>query len=265
MASKPRRVAAGFVCLKWMIHTNNSEGLAPGREPEPTEAIMKRILLGGVALAFAAAAPATAADLPRAAPPVVKAPVMVPPTVYDWTGFYLGINGGGGWGRSSFDGATGTLDHFDTKGWVAGATAGYNLQYGHAVFGLEGDIDWSNINGSATCVGGLATCQVQNNWLGTARGRLGYAFDRFLPFVTGGLAVGDVNANVPGFGSASTTNAGWTAGGGLEVALGQNWTAKAEYLHVDLGSLNCGSACTGTPSNVDFSTNLVRGGLNFKF
>jgi outer membrane immunogenic protein len=226
---------------------------------------MKGILRTGVALAFAAATPATAADLPRAAPPVVKAPVVAPLTAYDWTGFYVGINGGFGWGRSNFDGITGTLDHFDTSGWLAGATAGYNLQYGHAVFGVEGDIDWTNINGSATCAGGLATCQIQNNWLGTARGRFGFAFDRFLPFVTGGLAVGDINANAPGFGSASTTNAGWTAGGGLEVALGQNWTAKAEYLHVDLGSLNCGSACTGTPSNVDFTTNLVRGGLNFKF
>jgi outer membrane immunogenic protein len=229
------------------------------------EAIMIRILLGGVALAFAAAAPATAADLPRGAPrPVVKAPVVAP-LAYDWTGFYVGINGGGGWGRSNFDGITGTPDHFNTSGWVAGGTAGYNLQYGHAVFGLEGDIDWSNLNGSASCVGGLATCQVKNDWLGTARGRFGFAFDRFLPFVTGGLAVGDINANVPGFGSASTTNTGWTAGGGLEVALSRNWTAKAEYLHVDLGTLNCGTACTGTSSNVDFSTNLVRGGLNFKF
>jgi outer membrane immunogenic protein len=227
------------------------------------EADMKRIFLGGVALALAATS-ANAADLPRAQP-VVKAPVVVPLTAYDWTGFYVGINGGGAWGRSSFDGVTGTAGKFDTSGWVAGGTAGYNLQYGRAVFGVEGDIDWSNINGSATCVGGLASCQVQNDWLATARGRLGFAFDRFLPFVTGGLAAGDIKANVPGFGSASATNAGWTAGGGLEVALGRNWSAKAEYLHVDLGSLNCGTACTGTPSSVDFTTNLVRGGVNFKF
>ena len=226
---------------------------------------MRRILLSGIALAIAAAAPALAADLPRAAPPVVKAPVVALPSVYDWTGFYLGINGGYGWGQSSFDGLTVTLGNFNTAGWVAGSTAGYNLQYGHVVFGVEGDADWSNINGSAGCVGGFATCQVKNDWLGTARGRFGVAFDRFLPFITGGLAVGDIKANVPGFGSASTTNAGWTAGGGLEVALGHNWTAKAEYLRIDLGSLNCGTACTGTPSNVDFTTNLVRGGLNFKF
>jgi outer membrane immunogenic protein len=226
---------------------------------------MKRILLGGIVLALAGAGPANAADLPRSAPPVVKAPVVAPPSVYDWTGFYLGVNGGYGWGTSSFDGLTGTLGNFNTTGWVAGGTAGYNLQYGHVVFGAEGDIDWSNINGSASCIGGFASCQVKNDWLGTARGRFGFAFDRFLPFVTGGLAVGDINANVPGVGSATTTNAGWTAGGGLEMALGQNWTAKAEYLHVDLGSLNCGTACTGTTSNVDFTTNLVRGGVNYKF
>jgi outer membrane immunogenic protein len=227
---------------------------------------MKRFLLATAAvLALAAAtAPASAADLPRAQP-VVQAPVVAPLTVYDWTGFYIGVNGGGAWGRSSFDGLTGTNDHFNTSGGLAGGTAGYNLQYGRAVFGLEGDIDWTNINGSATCVGGFATCQTRNDWLGTARGRLGYAFDRFLPFVTGGLAAGDIKANVPGFGSASTTNAGWTVGGGLEVALGSNWSAKAEYLHVDLGNLNCGTACTGTTSNVDFTTNVVRGGVNFKF
>jgi outer membrane immunogenic protein len=227
---------------------------------------MKRFLLGTAALlALAAAtAAASAADLPRAQP-VVKAPVVAPLTAYDWTGFYIGINGGGAWGRSDFDGINGTLGNFNTSGWLGGATAGYNMQYGHAVFGLEGDIDWTNINGTAACVGGFATCQTQNDWLGTARGRLGYAFDRFLPFVTGGLAVGDIKANVPGFASASTTNAGWTVGGGLEVALGGNWTAKAEYLHVDLGNFNCGTACTGATSNVDFTTNVVRGGVNFKF
>ena len=86
-----------------------------------------------------------------------------------------------------------------------------------------------------------------------------------MPFVTGGLAVGDIRATTPGFAGATQTNAGWTVGGGLEVALGQNWTAKAEYLYVDLGSFNCGTTCTGTTSNVDLTTSIVRGGLNFKF
>src|SRR5580704_1908537 len=104
---------------------------------------MKRFLLGTAALlALAAAtAPASAADLPRPQP-VVKAPVVAPLAAYDWTGFYIGVNGG------------------------------------------------------AACGRGFATCQTQNDWLGTARGRLGYAFDRFLPYVTGGLAAGDIKANV---------------------------------------------------------------------
>src|ERR1041385_1858157 len=151
--------------------------VAPSRDPERTEAIMKRILLGGIVLALAVTAPAIAADLPRPVPPVVNAPVVALPAVYDWSGFYLGINGGYGWGNSSFDGITGTMGNFNTTGWVAGGTAGYNLQYGHVVFGLEGDIDWSNLNGSASCVGGFASCQVNNDWLGTARGRFGFAFD----------------------------------------------------------------------------------------
>jgi outer membrane immunogenic protein len=256
-----------FFASSGSFHTNQYREVARlHAKPDTNGGLdMKRILLGTAAvLALAAATSAKAADLPRAQP-VVKAPVVAPLTAYDWTGFYIGINGGGAWGQSSFDGLTGTLGNFNTSGWLAGGTAGYNLQYGHAVFGLEGDIDWSNINGTAPCVGGLASCQVKNDWLGTARGRFGFAFDRFLPFVTGGLAVGDINANVPGFGSATSTNAGWTVGGGLEVALGQNWTAKAEYLYVDLGSFNCGTTCTGTTSNVDLTTSIVRGGLNFKF
>lgn len=221
---------------------------------------MKKLLLGAAMLAALVVEPAVAGDW-LAAPPAFSRG----PEVYDWTGLYIGINGGGAWGRSSFDGVSGTGGNFNTSGWLAGGTVSYNFQYGHAVFGLEGDVDWTNINGSATCVGGVATCQVQNDWLGTARGRFGFAFDRFLPYVTGGLAVGNLNANVPGFGAASATNAGWTVGGGFEVALGRNWTAKAEYLYVDLGNLNCGAACTGTTSNVDFTTSVVRGGLNFKF
>ena len=107
------------------------------------------------------------------------------------------------------------------------------------MFGLEGDIDWSNIRGSAAC-GGLS-CETRNNWLGTARGRLGYAADRFMPYVTGGAAFGDIKTSVAGVGDASTTKAGWTLGGGVEAAIAGPWTAKIEYLYVDLG--RGGSIC----------------------
>ena len=98
------------------------------------------------------------------------------------------------------------------------------------------------------------------------RGRTGIAFDRFMPYVTGGLAVGDIRATAPGFPGGSQTNAGWTVGGGLEYALTNNWTAKAEYLHVDLGNLNCGFSCGATANNnVSVRSDQVRGGLNFRF
>ena len=92
------------------------------------------------------------------------------------------------------------------------------------------------------------------------------ALDRFLPYLTGGLAVGDIKANVPGIGSQTNTQAGWTVGGGVEMALVGNLSAKVEYLHVDLGNLSCGLACGfATGANVKFNEEVVRGGLNFRF
>ena len=123
---------------------------------------------------------------------------------------------------------------FNTSGGLVGGTLGYNYQMGQAVFGLEGDIDWSNIRGSASACAGT-TCETRNDWLGTARGRIGYAFDRFMPYVTGGAAFGDIKASAAGIGDANETKAGWTVGGGVEAAIAGPWTAKVEYLYVDLG------------------------------
>jgi outer membrane immunogenic protein len=98
------------------------------------------------------------------------------------------------------------------------------------------------------------------------RGRAGYAFGGVLPYVTGGLALGDIRAAAPGFAGASATNAGWTVGGGIEIALPGNWTAKAEYLHVDLGKFNCGASCGISPTdNVSMRDDVVRAGLNYHF
>ena len=93
---------------------------------------------------------------------------------------------------------------FNTSGGLVGGTLGYNWQMGQAVFGLEGDADWSDIRGSAVCGGGVTVCEMRNDWLGTFRGRLGYAFDRFLPYVTGGLAVGDIKTSIAGLGAQTT-------------------------------------------------------------
>jgi outer membrane immunogenic protein len=221
---------------------------------------MKRVFLALISVA-ALTATAAAADLPpRPAPqPYYKAPAYVP--AFSWTGFYIGLNGGGGFGRSVWD----TTGGFDISGGLVGGTVGYNYQFGQAVAGIEADIDWADIHGTTTA--GCATgCKTSDDWLSTVRGRLGYAADRFMPFVTGGAAFGDVKATTPAFAGSSTTNVGWTLGAGLEFALAQNWTAKAEYLYVDLGKFNCGTSCSALASdNVSFTTNLVRAGVNYKF
>ncbi|MEA2907440.1 MAG: outer rane immunogenic protein [Alphaproteobacteria bacterium] len=215
---------------------------------------MKRVLLSGVALA-ALLGPAAAADLPRREV-VAKAPAYIA-TIYNWTGPYIGINAGGGWGRSSFS-APFPSGTFDVSGGMLGGTLGYNWQAGAMVFGLESDLDWSNLRGSTTC-GGVA-CDVRNSWLGTVRGRLGLAWDRVMPYVTGGLAIGDIRTNVAGIGSGSSTKTGWTLGAGLEFALSGPWTAKVEYLYADLGR---GGGIAGTDAAL--RTNIVRAGVNYRF
>ncbi|HEY4982925.1 MAG TPA: outer membrane protein [Pseudolabrys sp.] len=225
---------------------------------------MKKVLLASVGLIALGVASASAADIPRRQAMPARAPVYVTPP-YSWTGFYVGINGGGGWGHSDWSNRFGTADA-KLSGGLVGGTLGYNYQVGQAVFGLEGDIDWSNIRGTASnglCAG--INCETRNNWLGTARGRLGYAVDRFMPYVTGGAAFGDIKATPAGFGSTTTTKTGWTVGGGIEAALAGPWTAKLEYLYVDLGKGSCGAAVCGTATDVNFRTNIVRAGLNYRF
>ncbi len=203
---------------------------------------------------------AQAADIPR---PVYKGyrPVVA---YYNWTGFYTGINAGYGFGKSSWSASA-----VDTKpdGFLIGGTLGYNYQMGSWVWGIEGDIAWSNMKGDATCLG--FTCTTQNEWLGTLRGRIGYAFDRFLPYITAGGAYGDIRATDtnPATAGSKDSNFGWTAGAGIEYAFMGSWTAKLEYLYVDLGDFNCGTAChpAVSPNNVDLTTSIVRVGLNYKF
>ncbi|HZP79317.1 MAG TPA: outer membrane protein [Pseudolabrys sp.] len=218
---------------------------------------MKRLVLAAVGLLALSATAASAADLPRRAAMPVKAPAYAP--VYNWTGFYVGINGGGGFGRSDFSGPAFPAA-FNVSGGLVGGTLGYNWQANQAVFGLETDIDWSGIKGSGAC--GVTTCSTSNSYLGTFRGRLGYAWDRFLPYLTGGLAYGNINTNVAGFGSGSSTKAGWTLGGGLEFAVAGPWTAKVEYLYADLGR---GGSIAGLAGDAKFNANLIRGGVNYRF
>jgi outer membrane immunogenic protein len=200
---------------------------------------------------------AQSADLNRGS---YKAPAYSAPAYANWTGFYVGINGGYGFGKSSWSGAGFTTGDFDVKGAQAGGTAGYNFQTGVWVWGLEGDFDWSGMKGS---VGALET---KNDWMGTARGRFGYAgWNNLLPYITGGAAFGNIKGTAAGVSAVSKTNIGWTAGVGLEYAFLGAWSAKVEYLYADLGKATCDAATCGVDTDVKFKTNLVRVGLNYRF
>ena len=198
---------------------------------------MKRIFFAGT-LALAACGQALAADLPPnpSAPPP-RAPAAYVPAVaptYNWGGVYIGINGGGGFGTSNWTNCC----HADNYGrlqlvrGLVGGTLGANFQANQLVFGLETDLDWSNIKGSSTsayCTTGIVAtnCQTKNSYIGTARGRIGFAADRVLIFGTGGAAFGDVQTGLtyPTLSATydKTNKVGWTGGGGVEVAFGENW------------------------------------------
>jgi iron complex outermembrane recepter protein len=214
------------------------------------------------------------------APMVTKArQIGTATTVTNWTGVYLGVNGGYTFGGSKWsDSVTGNSSgSFGTSGFVFGGTVGANYQVGSLVFGVEGDGGWADASGFGTftatslCAAG---CLTRDTWLGTARGRVGYAFDRYLVFATAGAAFGDIRANFSNGPISRSTEAGWTIGAGIEVALGRNWSAKAEYLFVDLADGSCTTACTIANPNgpalvpnvaVKFDESIVRAGVNYRF
>jgi outer membrane immunogenic protein len=207
---------------------------------------------------------------PTVSPGIFASPPAYPQRpVYNWTGFYVGINGGGDFGSTYWqsvpDTTTGT-SHL--SGGLVGGTVGYNLQAGDPfVVSVEADLDWAGLRATASPASCAPGCELKVPWLGTTRLRFGYAFDWIMPFVTGGAAYGDLDADIVGapLGRALTTNIGWTAGGGVEVALTDALRAKVEYLYVDLDGFSCNAPCGGGPISFNFKTNVIRAGLNYRF
>jgi outer membrane immunogenic protein len=218
------------------------------------ENTMARIrFLGASLIALSAAAgPAAAADISQdtyTPPPDVT---YNPEPAFSWTGLYLGGVVGYGWGDVDTD-----TTSFDADGFLGGVYTGYNYQFpNNVVVGIEGDVTYHDQDGSGA--GGVSA---NTDWNGTLRPRLGYAFDRFMPYITGGLAVGNVEASEPGD-SDSGTAVGWTAGAGIETAITDNVTARVEYRYTDLGS---NGASLATAGDVDVSSHGVMVGLGFKF
>jgi outer membrane immunogenic protein len=239
---------------------------------------MKPIIIVVIAL-LASVSRVMAADMP-----VPQAAPVPPPTYfpayYNWTGVYLGANGGYGFGQSRWSVAGVSSGNFSTNGFLAGGTLGVNYQTGPYLVGFESDIDWSNVQGNtsaATCAAlgaaAGATCQTKSTWLGTARARVGYAFDRLLVFGSGGAAFGGLtpSLNPGGVVFSPTPQLGWTAGAGVEYAFTDAISAKVEYLFVNLGTVACpvNATLTGcgpfTSHSFSFSENLVRAGVNYRF
>jgi outer membrane immunogenic protein len=267
--------------------------------------VMRKLLLAGVTLAaLGVTVSAEAADLP--VEPVYKGgPLIVP--VYDWTGFYVGISGGYSRGNASnsytITGFAPVAGSTQMDGGVFGGQAGFNWQpTRNFVVGLEADLQGTWQNGtdnppgvSAACVPVTPQCIVTADvvgvdqklrWFGTARARLGFLpWDHVMLFVTGGAAFGEVESNATitntatglfgattrtiASGTATNTRAGWTAGGGSEWVLSGPWTAKLEYLFVDLGTVTNSFVGGGAVPTVVASShvrdNVVRIGINYRF
>jgi outer membrane immunogenic protein len=190
-----------------------------------------------------------------------KAPAYVAP-VWSWTGPYVGIVGGGSFGDSTHTPGT---NSFSTSGWNVGATLGYNWQIGRFVYGVEGDLSWVDNSGTtaqAAPFAGNATTSEDYNM--TLRGRFGWAFtERMMVYGTAGYAGSNVKATVPTL-SEEKWRSGWTAGAGVEYALAPQWTVKGEWLYADYGSENYFQG-TASARSVDYTTNVFRAGLNYKF
>lgn len=241
-----------------------------------------KIVLSTLAVAALLATSAHAADMPVKAPRIAPAVAV---SVFNWTGFYLGVQAGYGWGRSKHcDHATAPFEcgppgeifpDFKIRGWVAGGTIGYNHQVGNVVLGVEADGSWANIKGQSADTADFGCndfCITKIKSFGTVRGRVGYAFDRFLPYVTGGVAFTRLNS---GSGSTpfienTTTKTTAVVGGGAEYAITNNWSAKAEYIYVfRLGDneYDLIGECSGPPGcfSRDSGYGVLRGGLNYRF
>ena len=207
---------------------------------------MKKTLFAASLTAMAVAAgAAVAADLPRGPAPYYSAPAMS--GLYNWSGPYAGLNIGYEWGK-----VTNTAG--EPSGLMGGGQLGYNWQSGQFVFGAETDIQFSGANDT------FAPWKFANPWFGTLRGRVGYAFNNILVYGTLGLAYGELKGTFLAL-DETRTEVGWAGGVGAEYGFTPNWSAKVEYLYMDLASRSF--SITGTDNGLH--ANLLRLGVNYHF
>lgn len=271
--------------------------------------MIRKLLLSTVFAAVASTG--FAADLPIRA----NAPAPFAAPIFTWAGFYVGLNAGYSWGSSNtslavpvtVNGVPNNINataialanntgfgSLSPKGFTGGLQAGYNWQYNSLVLGVEADLNFLNLSGNrfatSTVAGIVANDndRVRSNYMGTVRGRLGFAVDRALFFVTGGVAFTDAKVSrtldwtfadpCPAVGGgfvrchsgSASFRTGWTLGGGIEYALTNNWTVKGEYLYADFGkktftTFNTGVVNQALVHSATLRTNTLRLGVNYKF
>jgi outer membrane immunogenic protein len=257
------------------------------------EGMGRFLFLSAIPVALVSTFPANAADVPDGAPVQAMAPLHV----HDWTGFYVGANAGGVLGDANISwtapgpgfsthgaadvNASGT-GHTSAGGITSGGQVGYNQQFRSIFLGAEADFGYAGISASRSFTSityhNPYAQMVSSNWLTTFRGRLGFVNGSWLGYVTGGLAVANVSSTDlfigrhgvgPVNGSANQVRAGGTVGTGVEWAFAPQWTAKLEYLYVDLATASDVAIGTVTGAVIDhdhrLTENIVRVGVNFRF
>jgi outer membrane immunogenic protein len=243
---------------------------------------MNKLMLGIIAVAAVATAPAVAADL-RARPVYKAAPP--PPPAFSWTGCYLGGNVGGAWAYKSVSDPLGTYTPFipgqdlgdhSAEGFVGGGQVGCDYQVGSWVIGGQGMFNWSDLSGDNLQPNALVFNQTHIPWITTATGRLGFLGtpNLLIYLKAGGAWVRDDYSSASTAGlllaSASVTRSGWTAGGGFEQAFRSGWSWFAEYNYMDFGTNNVTFATNTVPSatfpiDVQQDLHMIVVGVNYRF
>jgi outer membrane immunogenic protein len=263
-----------------------------------------RTLLLTALLSTVAMPAALAADMPT------KAPRQAPVAIYNWSGFYIGGHVGYGWGDKDFSqddiadffGLDNPIASHSLRGVLGGAQAGFNIQSGALVFGVEGQFSWTGIDDETTTrlgfVFGPGNCTQREpcpvdmrikseiDWIATVAGRIGFAWDRVLLYAKGGVAFMDQKHTADGFigtdkvhfanAKFGDTRTGWMVGGGLEYAFAGNWSAKIEYNFMDFSNetfnvvatsdILCGGKCGAVKVGVDDGQmHVVKFGINYRF
>ena len=237
---------------------------------------MKQLLVSASVVAMLGGT-AMAADLPVMEAP---APIYSPtPMAYNWTGFYVGLQAGYGWGNVEGEADVGGPDvppttgdyDYDIDGFLGGVHLGYNHQFNNFVLGVEGDVEYASLDGSG---GGddpdISTFyhETELDWLASLRLRAGFAIDRLLIYGTGGIAWAHIDQAFgedgdPELDDGDRSRWGWTLGAGAEYAFANNWTARAEYRYYDLGDDDVSGVDYSDDNDITLHT--VRLGASYKF